>query len=189
MRRARVGALALGMLVSLSACANFPAPTRTTPCKRWRPVPCGARRSARPVGAAFAINPGIGAPMGAATGATLGTLAGLLSAQQAVYYVPITPPTAAAIPGFYDGWAPGSRPAAAHRDGPGRRVRETRAEQTRLACDDRDAGLRLVAAPVRAYNRDRCRFFRDPVSGVQPGRAAARPFAIRWYALSSSSRS
>ncbi|HEY1797735.1 MAG TPA: YMGG-like glycine zipper-containing protein [Stellaceae bacterium] len=110
MRRARTGALALGMLVCLSACAEYPGPDPNDAAQRMVGGAVWGAALGSALGAAFAINPGIGAPMGAATGAALGTLAGLLSAQQAVYYAPIAPPTAAVIPGFYDAWAPGSHP-------------------------------------------------------------------------------
>lgn len=110
MRRARVGALALGMVACLSACAEFPGPDPDDAMHKMAAGAVWGTAMGASLGAAFAINPGIGASMGAATGATLGTLAGLLSAQQAIYYAPITPPTAAVIPGFYDAWAPGSHP-------------------------------------------------------------------------------
>jgi len=110
MRRARVGALALGMLVSLTACADFPGPDPNDAVHKMAAGAVWGAALGSALGAAFAINPGIGAPMGAATGATVGVFAGLMSAQQAVYYAPITPPTAAVIPRFYDSWAPGSHP-------------------------------------------------------------------------------
>jgi len=59
------------------------------------------------IGATFAINPAIGAVVGAETGATLGAAAGVMTAQPAVSYEPIAPPSAAVVPAFYDTWAPG----------------------------------------------------------------------------------
>jgi hypothetical protein len=59
------------------------------------------------LGATFAINPGVGAIIGAETGATLGTAAGVITAAPVPAYKPIPVPTAAVIPGFYDGWPPG----------------------------------------------------------------------------------
>ncbi len=110
MRRARTGALALGVVVSLAACTGAPGPDPNDAMQKMAAGAVWGAGLGAGLGAAFAINPGIGAPMGAATGAAVGVLAGLLSAQQAVYYEPITPPTAAVIPGFYDSWAPGSHP-------------------------------------------------------------------------------
>jgi hypothetical protein len=107
MRRARLGALGLGMLVGLSACAEFPGPDPNDAAHKMAAGAVWGAALGSGLGAVFAINPGIGAPMGAATGAFFGTLAGLLSAQQAVYYAAITPPAATVIPGIYDAWAPG----------------------------------------------------------------------------------
>src|SRR5690348_13229719 len=56
---------------------------------------------------------------------------------------------------------------------PRRRARETRAERSRLACDDIDAGAGLVAAPAAPITTPDAAF-RDPVPGVQSDRAAAR---------------
>ncbi len=110
MRRARTGALALGMLVSLSACIGPAGPDPNDAIHKMAAGALWGGALGTGIGATFAINPAIGAAMGAATGAGLGVASGLLSAQQAVYYAPITPPTAPVMPGFYDAWAPGSHP-------------------------------------------------------------------------------
>ncbi|HEX3881916.1 MAG TPA: hypothetical protein VHW66_04610 [Stellaceae bacterium] len=111
MRRARTGALALGLVLSLAACTEAgPGPDPTDAAQKMAAGAIWGAALGSALGATFAINPGIGAPMGAMTGATVGALAGLMSAQQAVYYRPIALPAAPVMPGFYDAWAPGTHP-------------------------------------------------------------------------------
>lgn len=62
------------------------------------------------IGAAFAIDPGVGALYGAATGAALGAAIGVMTAQPIPDYAPIAIPREAVIPGFYDTWPPGYHP-------------------------------------------------------------------------------
>ena len=59
------------------------------------------------LGAVVSINPAIGAAVGAEAGAGLGAVIGAATAQPLPDYAPITVPTAAVIPGFYDTWPPG----------------------------------------------------------------------------------
>jgi hypothetical protein len=109
MRLARRGALALGLAASLAGCAGG----GVDPEDAARGMALGGvwgSALGTAVGVSFAINPAIGAAMGAATGAGLGVASGLMSAQRAVSYETITPPSEAVMPGFYDGWAPGSHP-------------------------------------------------------------------------------
>ncbi|MGH7093588.1 MAG: hypothetical protein ACREFB_08655 [Stellaceae bacterium] len=109
MRLLRTGAVALGLSLTLAACAG----NMIDPHDAARRAAAGAVWGAAlgtAVGATFAINPGIGAPIGAMTGATLGAASGLMTAQPAVTYAPIRTPSAAVVPGFYDSWAPGSHP-------------------------------------------------------------------------------
>ena len=62
------------------------------------------------IGAVFAINPAVGAVIGAESGAVIGAEIGAATAQPLPSYAPITVPSAALIPDFYDTWAPGYRP-------------------------------------------------------------------------------
>jgi hypothetical protein len=59
------------------------------------------------LGTTLAISPGIGSIIGAESGATLGAVAGIVTAAPVPSYHPLAVPTAAVIPGFYDGWPPG----------------------------------------------------------------------------------
>jgi hypothetical protein len=59
------------------------------------------------LGTMFSINPAIGSIIGAEAGATLGAAAGALTAAPVPDYQPMVVPTAAVVPGFYDGWPPG----------------------------------------------------------------------------------
>jgi hypothetical protein len=59
------------------------------------------------LGATLAINPGVGSVLGAEIGAGLGAATGVITAAPVPDYEPIPVPTAAVIPGFYDGWPPG----------------------------------------------------------------------------------
>lgn len=109
MRFVRTGAMALGLVLTLSACEGRLIDPRDAANRAAAGAIWGAALGSA-IGATFAINAGIGAPTGAMTGAALGALSGLLTAQPAVTYAPIAVPTAAVIPGFYDSWAPGSHP-------------------------------------------------------------------------------
>jgi hypothetical protein len=62
------------------------------------------------IGASLSINPAIGAVVGAESGATIGAAIGAATAQPLPAYRPIAVPTAAAVPEFYDTWAPGYHP-------------------------------------------------------------------------------
>jgi hypothetical protein len=59
------------------------------------------------LGVTLAINPGVGSVLGAEGGAALGAAAGVITAAPVPAYKHIPVPTAAVIPGFYDGWPPG----------------------------------------------------------------------------------
>ena len=109
MRLGRRGALALGLTVGLAACANNGVDPGDAVASAARGAVWGAALGTG-IGATFAINPGIGATMGAAAGAFVGVASGIIWAQPAVTYEAIVPPTERVIPGFYDGWAPGSHP-------------------------------------------------------------------------------
>ena len=109
MRLARRGALAWGLAASLAACAGGGVDPEDAAQGMAQGGIWGTALGTA-LGASFAINPAIGATMGAATGAALGIASGVISAQRAVSYETITPPGEAVMPGFYDGWAPGSHP-------------------------------------------------------------------------------
>ena len=112
MRRARKGALVLGLTMSLAGCAGGGVDPGDAAAGMASGAIWGAALGTS-IGATFAINPAIGATMGAATGAAFGIASGILGAQQAVSYAPIDPAMASGMPGFYDAWAPGSHPPPA----------------------------------------------------------------------------
>ena len=59
-------------------------------------------------GATLAIDPVLGAIIGAESGAVVGAAIGAATAQPSPDYQPITPPSEAVIPHFYETWAPGN---------------------------------------------------------------------------------
>ncbi len=107
MRLARTGAMALGLALTLAACAGRPVDPGDAAERAAGGVLWGATAGAA-LGATFAINPTIGAAFGAASGAAIGAATGVAAAQPAITYAPIAPASAAVTPGFYDSWAPGT---------------------------------------------------------------------------------
>jgi hypothetical protein len=108
MRLPLSGAGALGLALALSGClaGSGVDPDDAAPRAAAGAV-LGAGLGAG-IGSVYAINPILGAGIGAEAGAALGMAAGVVTAQPAVGYAPIAVPQEAAMPGFYDGWAPGS---------------------------------------------------------------------------------
>ncbi len=108
------GAGALALVLALSGClAGSGVDPQDAAPRAAAGAALGAGLGAG-IGSVFAINPLVGAGIGAEAGGALGLAAGVATAQPAVVYAPVAVPQEAAMPGFYDGWAPGSQapPAA-----------------------------------------------------------------------------
>src|SRR5712692_9306161 len=120
MRLMLVRTALIGLAAALSGCVEVygPAPfeiglSRVDPVDAAERAIVGAALGTAlgtGIGAAFSINPAIGAVVGAESGATIGAAIGAATAQPLPDYAPITVPTAAIMPGFYDAWPPGYRP-------------------------------------------------------------------------------
>jgi hypothetical protein len=110
MRLRAMGVLAVGLVAMLPACGLVqPVDPEDAAERAVAGATLGAALGTR-LGATFAINPGIGAVIGAEAGAGLGAITGVITAEPIAAYKPIPVPTAAVIPGFYDGWPPGYHP-------------------------------------------------------------------------------
>ena len=120
MRRMVVQAGLIGLVTALAGCAEVFGPDRLDVSLARVDAEDMAERAVvgaalgtalgTGLGAVFAINPAIGAVVGAEAGAALGAAVGVATAQPLPSYAPITLPSAAVIPGFYDTWPPGYRP-------------------------------------------------------------------------------
>lgn len=109
MRLVRTGAVAFALALSLAACTG----RVVDPSDAARRAGAGALWGATlgsAIGATVAINPGLGASIGALSGALVGAASGAMTARPAIAYAPIPVPPGPVVPGFYDGWAPGSHP-------------------------------------------------------------------------------
>jgi hypothetical protein len=104
MRLAALGAMAIAAAV-LSACVH-PVDPEDAAERAVAGMVLGSALGTG-LGATFAINPAVGSVIGAESGATLGAAVGVMTAAPVPQYQPIVVPTAAVIPGFYDGWPPG----------------------------------------------------------------------------------
>ncbi len=112
MRLAAIGALAVALATSLSACAPYistETATAVDPEQATERAAFGAIAGAAVgagLGATFATIPPVGAIAGAEIGGGLGAAIGVMTTPPPPSYEPVAAP-AQAVPGFYDGWPPG----------------------------------------------------------------------------------